>query len=109
MLTDEERSALDAKIAATWPNAWGKANTGTRTAKKRSNLRKRWIAEENYSAFKTANPEAKCSNCKEFGTMPPGLKGNCCDMKSDYWGYTHAEPDGLCVHWVSMHKTREAT
>jgi hypothetical protein len=101
-MTDDERATLDAEIAQAWPKLWEKANIGTKTSKRRKKLRQRWLGERAHEAFANANPEAKCGNCLHFGTMPPGLKGNCCNLDCDYYGYTVAKPDGLCTRWEGM-------
>lgn len=94
----EERDALAAKL---FPREWAVVakSSGRGAGKKRNKLRNQ--AEEKVR-FDTLKAEGKsCASCGGFERRQPypGLKGAWCSMDSDWEGYTHAEPGGLCLKW----------
>lgn len=77
--------AIDAAIAAAWPEKWAKANADRPGAsKRRNNLRKSWAASQELAAFKAAHPHASCGNCDNHATH--FSQGDYCLLESDFHG-----------------------
>ena len=90
----------DAAIAAKWPEAWAKANNPNlrNRSKARQQIRQRYRLSLEFAAFKQANPQAQCGNCKHFERMPHDTRMHC-SIESDFYGYQIAVAGGLCVKW----------
>ncbi len=99
MMTEQERMALDAEIAAKWPQEWAKANHSRPGAsKRRNNLRKRYRYVMELEAFVRENPTAKCANCRHMSTV--NYSKPYCELDSDFHGYQTVALDYVCVRWT---------
>ncbi|TNE58642.1 MAG: hypothetical protein EP341_03230 [Sphingomonadales bacterium] len=101
-MTPHMRKKWDEKIAEAWPDEWARANSGANGSKKRSSLRKRFIAAYNHEQFVKNNPSAKCANCDHCSIYQWSRTGNefTCDLDSDFHGYALTKLNDVCIHWI---------
>lgn len=101
--TEDQQAEIDRlnrEIKRHWPDRWAKANAARNASKRRSQLRKWWKQAKAFDAFKEANPDAKCANCRNFAPYPMDIKGRMiCEAESDFHGYRIAISEGLCLKW----------
>lgn len=99
---------LDAEIAATWPSRWAKANAARPGASKRRNvLRRAFAGFKADLAFKVANPNARCGNCRHYKPLPFASKRHThhCEIESDFAGYSCTTVNHVCVRWKPSDNT----
>ena len=91
-------AALDARAKDRYPDAWQRIHAvGKNKSKRRSQLRKRMLAEDAYNVWREANPEAKCLTCvqREYAhnTWVCGL-----GYETGGW-YQPVKDDYHCMNW----------
>lgn len=92
----------DAAIAELWPEAWARANDPNlrNRSKARQQIRQRYKFHLAMEAFQKAKPHARCGVCEHYEPVPHSSSGKFhCSLGSDFYGYSIAKPDGLCLHF----------
>lgn len=96
----KNRKIWDEKIAAQWPNEWARANTSPNKSKKRSNLRRRFIAAHEHEKFVEKNPNASCGNCR-FNVRHSDKYPHICDLgwEKGGWFQPISDQSDVCKKW----------
>lgn len=98
MTTDKAVNPRDALAAHYFPKQWKKVAGVPGKSKRRQQLRRWAEIEQKLEPLRAAG--SCCGNCNYWKSSSAiTIKGNYCEINSDFYGYAITPANHLCTYW----------